>query len=74
MFYEELKIIEGEIMPTFKDARALGNAEYPFISIGPGPLWPRVVAPEKVLSMSQIELNCVTMLNCNCLKPDCFYI
>ena len=25
----------------------------------PGPLWPRVVAPDRVLSMSQIELNCV---------------
>ena len=29
----------------------------------PGPLWPRMVAPDRVLSMSQIELNCVLMLN-----------
>ena len=29
----------------------------------PGPLWSRVVAPDKVLSMGQIELNCVLMLN-----------
>ena len=29
----------------------------------PGPLWSGVVAPDRVLSMSQIELNCVLMLN-----------
>ena len=29
----------------------------------PGPLWPRVVAPDRILSMSQIELNCVLVLN-----------
>ena len=28
----------------------------------PGPLLPRVVAPERVLSMGQRELNCVLML------------
>ena len=28
-----------------------------------GPLWPGVVAPDRVLSMDQIELNCVLMLN-----------
>ena len=28
-----------------------------------GPLWHRVVAPDRVLSMGQIELNCVWMLN-----------
>ena len=29
----------------------------------PGPHWPRVVAPSRVLSRSQIELNCVFMIN-----------
>ncbi len=29
----------------------------------PGPLWPKVEAPDRVLSMGQIELNCVYMLN-----------
>ena len=29
----------------------------------PGPLRPRVVAPDRVLSMGQIEQNCVLMLN-----------
>ena len=28
-----------------------------------GSLWPGVVAPDRVLSMDQIELNCVLMLN-----------
>ena len=30
----------------------------------PGLLWPGVVPPDRVLSMGQIELNCVAMLNC----------
>ena len=29
----------------------------------PGQLWPGVVAPDRVLSMGQIEQNCVLMLN-----------
>ena len=37
----------------------------------PGPLWPGVVAPDRVLSMGQIELNCDTKLNC--LKLAVFY-
>ena len=28
----------------------------------PSPLWPGVVAPDRVLSIGQIELNCVLML------------
>ena len=28
-----------------------------------GPLWPGVVAPDRVLSMGQIEQNCVLILN-----------
>ena len=28
-----------------------------------GPPWPRVVAPDSILSMSQIELNCMLMQN-----------
>ena len=30
----------------------------------PDPPWPGVVAPNRVLSMGQIELNCVFMLTC----------
>ena len=29
----------------------------------PGPLWPGVVAPDRILFIGQIELNCVLMLN-----------
>ena len=29
----------------------------------PGPHWPRMVAPDKVLSMVELELICVLMLN-----------
>ena len=29
----------------------------------PGPFWPGVVAPDRVLSMDQIELKCVLRLN-----------
>ena len=35
----------------------------PLLPSPPGLLWPRVVAPVRVLSMSQIELNSVLMLN-----------
>ena len=29
----------------------------------PGPFWPRMLALDSVLSLCQIELNCVLMLN-----------
>ena len=29
----------------------------------PDPFWPGVVAPDRALTMGQIELNCVLMLN-----------
>ena len=35
-----------------------------------GSLWPGVVAPKRVLSMGQIELNCVLMLNFIVLWPS----
>ena len=38
------------------------------LSLLPGPLWPRVVTPDRVLSMGQIELNCILMLNWIVLK------
>ena len=44
-------------------AGALGNAVYPLLPSLPGPLWSGVVAPDRILSMSLIELNCVFMLN-----------
>ena len=40
----------------FSNAGSLGNAEYPFIAIASSSRWPVVVAPDRVLSISQIEL------------------
>ena len=40
-----------------------GMRSTPSLPLLPGPLWPRVVAPDRVLSMGQMELNCVLMLN-----------
>ena len=41
----------------------LGMQNTPSLPLLPGPLWPKVVAPERVLSMGQRELNCVLMQN-----------
>ena len=35
----------------------------PSLPLLPGPLRPGLIAPDRVLSMSQIELSCVLMLN-----------
>ena len=40
-----------------------GMQSTPSLPSLPGPLWPGVVAPDRALSMGQIELNCVLMLN-----------
>ena len=40
-----------------------GRQITPSLTSHPGLLWPGVVAPERVLSMGQIEQNCVLMLN-----------
>ena len=35
----------------------------PSLPLLPGPVWSEVVAPDRVLSMGQIELNCVLILS-----------
>ena len=40
-----------------------GMRSTPSLPSLPGSLWPGVVAPDRVLSVGQIELNCVLMLN-----------
>ena len=40
-----------------------GMLSTPLLSSLPGPLWPGVVAPVRVLCMAQIEINSVLMLN-----------
>ena len=39
-----------------------GMLSTPSLTLLPGPLWLRVVAPDRVLSIGQIELNCILML------------
>ena len=46
----------------------------PLLPSLPGPLWLGVVAPARVLSMGQIELNCVFMLNRIVQNWTLFYI
>ena len=40
-----------------------GMQNTPSLPSHPGSLWPRMVAPDKVLSTGQIELVCMLMLN-----------
>ena len=40
-----------------------GMQSTPSLPSLPGPLWPGVVEPDRVLAMSQIEVNCVRLLN-----------
>ena len=52
------KCPENDIKPTDGEAPALeiwGMWITPPLQLLPGPLWPRVVAPDRVLSMDQIE-------------------
>ena len=41
----------------------LANAEYPFLPSLQGPHWLGLVTPDRLLSMGQIELNYVLILN-----------
>ena len=40
-----------------------GMQRIPLLPLLPGPLWPLVVAPDRVLSMGQIKVNSGLMLN-----------
>ena len=40
-----------------------GKCCIPSLPLLLGPLWPRAVVPDRFLSMDQIELNCVLILN-----------
>ena len=35
----------------------------PSLQLFSGPLWPEVVAPDRVLAMGEIGINCVLMIN-----------
>ena len=59
---------------SFSNARVLENVGTPLLSSLPGPLWPRVVAPDRVLSMGWIKINGVFMLNWNVWNRTVFDI
>ena len=56
----DTKQSEGEAPEILKLWRTRSTPSLPSL---PGPFWPRDRAPYKVLSMGQIELNCVLKLN-----------
>ena len=56
----DIKQSDGEI-PVVLELWEMRST--PSLSSLPGPLWSGVVAPDKVLSIGQIELNYVLMLN-----------
>ena len=59
-FGYETKQSDGEV-PVMLEL--WGMQSTPSLPSFPGPLWPGVVSPDRALSMGQIELNCVLMLN-----------
>ena len=56
----DTKQSDGEV-PVMQELWDMQNI--PSLSSLPDPLWPRVETPDRVISMSQTELNCVLMLN-----------
>ena len=54
------KQIDGEVAVMLQ---FWGMRSTPLLSALSGPFWPGVVASDRVLSMDQIELNCILMLN-----------
>ena len=56
----ETKQSDGEALVMLE---LRGMQSTPLLPSLSGPLWPEMVAPDRILSMGQIELNCVPMLN-----------
>ena len=56
----DTKQSDGEVTVILK---LWGMQTTPLLSSLPGPLWSGVVAPDRVLSIGQIEVNCVLMLS-----------
>ena len=56
----DIKQTDGEILEMLQLWGMQSTLSLPLL---PGPLWPGVVAPDRVQSMGQIELKCVIMLN-----------
>ena len=56
----DIKQSDGEVPVMMELWGMWSSSSLPLL---PGSLWPRVVAYDRVLSIGQIELNCVLMLN-----------
>ena len=56
----DTKQSDGEVPVILELWRMRSTLSLPLL---PRPLWPEMVAPDRVPSMGQIELNCVLMLN-----------
>ena len=64
----DTKQFDGEVLVMLE---LWGMQSTPSLPLPPGPLWPGVVAPDKVLSMGQIKPNC-NDFKMNCLKSTIF--
>ena len=60
MSWHDTKQSDGEVPVILKLWRMQNT---PSLQSLPGPLWPGVIAPDRVLSMGQIELNYILMLS-----------
>ena len=56
----DMKQSQGEVIVMLELREMRSTLSFPSL---PGPLWPSMVALDRVLSMDQIELNCVLTLN-----------
>ena len=56
----DTKQSNGEVKVMLELWRMQSTSSLPLL---PGPLWPRMVAPDRALSMGYIELNGILMLN-----------
>ena len=54
------KQCDGEVLVMLVLWRMQSTPSLPSL---PGPLWPRVIAPARVLSIGQIEFKCILRLN-----------
>ena len=54
-----LDMTRNNLIVWFQKCWSFGECRVPLYC----PLWPGVVAPDRVLSMGQIEVNCILMLN-----------
>ena len=59
----QTSVLDMTLIWGYSNSGALGNGEYHSLPSLPGLLWLGVVAPDRVLSIGQIKLSSVLMLN-----------